>query len=86
LGVAVAVPTVIVAVIMAVITYGDRDRFLPNVSIAMWIIANANWMFAEFYEWDTKFLSLYPFISGILVFGFFLVRKLSNKTNKIKHI
>jgi hypothetical protein len=86
LGVVVAIPTILVAIIMAFITYGDKDRFLPNISIALWIIANANWMFAEFFEWDTRFLSLYPFVAGILVFAFFLGQKLFDKTDKIKHI
>jgi len=84
-GIVFAVPTIIVAIIMAFITYSDKDRFLPNVSIAFWIIANANWMVAEFYEFDTRFYSIYPFTAGILVFIVFLLQKLF-KTNKIKHI
>jgi hypothetical protein len=85
LGVVMAVPTIAVAIIIAIVTRKDKDRFLPNVSIAFWIIANANWMFAEFFKWETAFYSIYPFLIGILVFMFFLVQKLF-KTNNIKHI
>lgn len=83
LGVMVAVPTILVAILMAWVTRKDKDRFLPNVSIAFWIIANANWMFDEFYAFDTRFYSIYPFMSGILVFVVFLAQKLI-KTNHIK--
>jgi hypothetical protein len=84
-GVIIAIPTVLVAMIMVVLTYKDRSAFLPNLSIALWIIANTNWMVAEFYEFDTKSYSLYPFIGGLLVFVVFLIQKL-RKTDKIKHI
>lgn len=83
LGVIVAVPTNIVAVIMAVITHKDRERFLPNVAIIFWILANTNWMLAEFYNFNTRGSSLYPFVLGLLVFGFYLGRKAFN-VNKVK--
>jgi hypothetical protein len=85
LGVMVAIPTIIVAFVMAVVTRGDRERFLPNISVALWILANANWMVAEFYDWDIKHYSLYPFVGGLLVFTFFLIQKLV-KSDKVRHI
>ncbi len=79
LGVAVAVPTILVAIMMAVITRRDKNRFLPNVSIAFWIIANTNWMFAEFFEADfIRFYSLYPFLAGIGCFAVFVYRRQVN--------
>ena len=74
-GLVMAIPTNIVAIVMAIITRKDRDRFLPNVAIIFWIVANTNWMLAEFYNLNTKDSSLYPFVLGLLVFGFYLVRK-----------
>jgi hypothetical protein len=82
LGVVIAIPTIAVAIIMAIMTRHDKDKFLPNISIAFWIIANANWMFAEFFEVNIRFYSLYPFVAGILAFVFFLFQKLS-KTSKV---
>lgn len=75
MGLVMAIPTNIVAIIMAIITRKDRERFLPNVAIIFWIVANTNWMLAEFYNLNTKDSSLYPFVLGLLVFGFYLVQK-----------
>ncbi len=85
LGVAVAIPTIIVAILIAIVTRKDKDKFLLNVAIAFWILANANWMIAEFYDFDTRSYSIYPFLTGILIFVVFLVQKLA-KTNNIKDI
>lgn len=74
-GIIMAIPTVLVAIILAVITYKDKSRFLPNVSIAFWIIANANWMLAEFFELPTKFYSIVPFIGGIAIFLLYLYQR-----------
>lgn len=75
-GMIIAIPTILVAIIMTVITRKEKDHFLPNVSIALWILANANWMFAEFYELETKMYSIYPFALGVLAFSIFLYIKL----------
>lgn len=79
LGVAMAIPTILVAFLMVIVTYGDHNRFLPNLSIAFWILANANWMIDEFYELGIKHYSLYPFIAGLLVFAIFILLKLIEK-------
>lgn len=79
LGVIIAIPTIWVAIWMCFITYKKQDHFLPNVSIAFWIVANANWMVAEFYELETKQLSIYPFLLGVLAFLIFVYIKLIGK-------
>lgn len=79
LGIIIAVPTILVAFIMCGITYKERDHFLPNVSIAFWIVANANWMVAEFYRLETKSLSIYPFLLGVLAFVIFVFIKLIDR-------
>lgn len=79
LGVVMAIPTVLVALLMVVVTYGDRNRFLPNLSIAFWILANASWMLDEFYDLGIRHYSLYPFLAGILVFAIFVLLKLMDR-------
>ncbi len=74
-GMVMAIPTVVVAIIIAWATRKDETKFLPNLSIALWIIANANWMVAEFYEFKTRFYSVIPFTLGILVFVVFLLNR-----------
>lgn len=75
-GVIIAFPTVLVALLVAWITRKEKDHFLPNLSIAFWILANANWMIAEFYNLPYKAYSIYPFMLGVLVFVIFLFIKL----------
>lgn len=74
-GIIMAIPTVLVALILAFATYKDESRFLPNVSISLWIIANANWMMAEFFDLPIRFYSIYPFIGGIVVFIIYLFNR-----------
>lgn len=81
-GMIIAVPTILVAFWVAIITRKDKNLFLPNVSIAFWIIANANWMTAEFYNLNTKPLSIYPFLAGVLVFLIFILMRLKPKIVK----
>ncbi|MDI1235442.1 MAG: hypothetical protein PSX81_14270 [bacterium] len=72
LGVIMAIPTVSVAIALTIFTQKDEARFLPNLSIAFWIIANANWMIAEFFNLPLRYFSIIPFIAGIIVFLFYL--------------
>lgn len=76
LGVIVAVPTVLVALVMVAITFKDKTAVWTNLSILFWILANANWMLAEFYNWPTKNYSIWPFLMGLLTFTIFLLIKL----------
>lgn len=82
-GMIIAVPTILVAFWVAYISRKDKNMFLPNISIAFWIIANANWMAAEFYDLKTKPLSIYPFLAGLLVFVVFILIRLKPKIIKI---
>ncbi len=75
-GLIIAIPTVLVALIIVWVTRKDINKLMPNISIAFWIIANANWMVAEFYDLDTRFYSVYPFSAGVLVFLLFFIRYL----------
>ena len=77
-GIIMAIPTVAVAIILAVLTKKDNTRFLPNVSIAFWIMANANWMVAEFFDLPIRFFSVVPFVAGIIVFMVYLYQQHQN--------
>ena len=81
-GVVMAIPTVLVALLMVYVTYGDKDRFLPNISIAFWILANASWMLDEFFVLGIRSYCLYPFVAGIFVFLIYLLLKLM-KTKEV---
>ena len=74
-GLLMAIPTIIVAIIIVVIHRKDKLKLLPNLSVLMWILANAQWMLAEFYELPTKNLSMYPFILGIASYFYFVYLK-----------
>jgi len=78
IGLIIAVPTVLVAIVLAVITRYNQSRFLPNLSIAFWILANANWMLAEFFDLPIRFYSIIPFLGGIIVFIIYLYQQLLN--------
>lgn len=83
-GIIIAVPTILVAFIVAYISRKDKNHFLPNVSIALWIIANANWMIAEFYDLPTKEYSIYPFLLGVMAFVIFVMIKISDYRKSIR--
>jgi hypothetical protein len=83
-GIIIAVPTVLVAFYMVYLTKNDKNRLLPNISIALWILANANWMIAEFYDLPIKDYSAIPFILGILVFGAFFFKPISKQQTNIQ--
>jgi hypothetical protein len=83
LGVIVAFPTVLVALVMVVISFKDKVLIWTNLSILFWILANANWMLAEFYNWPTKNYSIWPFLIGLLTFSIFLLIKLMERRKSL---
>ncbi len=78
-GIVMAVPTIIVAFALVWLTRKDTTRFLPNVSIAFWITANANWMVDEFYDLNTRYYSIIPFVLGIITFVIYVIQEARNK-------
>lgn len=75
-GVVMAIPTILVALLMVLLTYGDKNRFLPNLSILFWITANAAWMFDEFFTLGIRQYCVYPFAGGLLVFVIYVLQKM----------
>jgi hypothetical protein len=83
LGVIMAIPTLLVALIMVIISTEDRSKLFPNLSILFWIIANSTWMIAEFYNLNIKHFAAIPFGLGLLSFFIFLlIAKPSAKQTK----
>lgn len=80
LGMAMIVPTLFISIVIAYRTREYVSELCHNLAITIWISANSYWMVAEFLHFDNnivtgeitfKHLALIPFISGILILGFY---------------
>lgn len=93
LGVAMVLPTLTIAIIIAWRTRHIAAELAHNLAIAFWISANSLWMISEFYKFDTiiiwreftgKHLALIPFtIGALLLVYYYLVQR--PKELKMKH-
>ena len=85
LGVAMTLPTLAIAIVIAYRTRHIKSELAHNVAIAFWISANAYWMISEFFHFDAiplygmftlRHLSLIPFIIGMLfLLHYYLIQK-----------
>lgn len=75
LGVAMMIPTLVIAFIIAWRTRHLVSEICHNLAIACWIFANSYWMVSEFLHFDTnvifgiytyKHLAIIPFVLGML--------------------
>lgn len=80
LGIIMIVPTLIISIIIAYRTREYMSELCHNMAITVWISANSYWMVSEFLHFDNriitgnitfKHLALIPFITGILILGFY---------------
>ena len=80
LGIAMIVPTLAIAIIIAYRTRQYMSEVCHNFAIVVWITANSYWMISEFFHFDTnilfgeytfKHLALIPFGMGIVILGFY---------------
>lgn len=80
LGIAMIIPTLSIAIIIAWRTREIKAELAHNLAIAFWISANSLWMISEFFHFDTmqvyggitgKHLALIPFISGALILAWY---------------
>ncbi len=85
LGLAMFVPTLVVAIIIAWRTRQLKSELAHNLAIAFWITANGYWMISEFFhfdeykvygEWTGKHMALIPFLIGaaILLYYYMIQR------------
>jgi hypothetical protein len=82
LGVAMTIPTLTIALIIAYRTRHIKAELAHNAAIAVWITANAYWMISEFFHFDEvplygmftlRHLSLIPFVTGALILLYYYV-------------
>ena len=76
LGLAMAIPTLTISLIIAWRTRDIKSELAHNLAITFWISANAYWMVSEFFHFDTlpvwgrfegKHLAIIPFTIGALI-------------------
>jgi hypothetical protein len=93
LGLAMFIPTLTIAIIIAWRTREMKSELAHNLAIAFWICANGYWMISEFFHFDTwqisdsitgKHLALIPFLAGaiILLYYYLVQRPLEIKQHK----
>ncbi|MES2429761.1 MAG: hypothetical protein V4556_02420 [Bacteroidota bacterium] len=82
LGIAMIFPTLIIAIIITIRTRQNMSELCHNVAIVVWITANSYWMVSEFLHFDDlplfdgftyRHLSLIPFVTGILILGYYYI-------------
>jgi hypothetical protein len=75
LGIAMIIPTLTVAILIAWRTREIKAELAHNLAIVFWITANAYWMISEFFHFDDmhvwrnftgKNLALIPFLTGVI--------------------
>lgn len=70
LGLAMFVPTLLMAVAIAWRLRGDRGELLHALAVVCWIMANGVWMMGEFWFEDTKRHWAAPFfVAGLVIAG-----------------
>jgi hypothetical protein len=93
LAIAMVIPTLTIAIIIAWRTRHIAAELAHNLAIAFWISANSLWMISEFLHFDTmimwknftgKHLALIPFTIGamILVAYYLVIRPKEIRENK----
>jgi len=80
LGIAMIIPTLAIAIIIAYRTRQYMSELCHNLAIVVWISANSYWMISEFFHFDTntlfgeytyKHLAIIPFVLGIIILGYY---------------
>lgn len=80
LGIAMILPTLSIAILIAWRTRQMASELAHNLAIAFWIAANSYWMISEFFGFDEvliwkhfegKHLALIPFIAGALILMYY---------------
>jgi len=89
LGITMIIPTLTISFIIAWRTRHIVSELCHNLAISVWIMANSFWMCTEFFGVDhlivygnitVKHLAMIPFITGILILGYYyLIYKPSHK-------
>ena len=85
LGVAMIIPTLTIALVIAYRTRHIKAELAHNAAIAFWISANAYWMISEFFHFDAiplfglftlRHLTLLPFAAGLFfLLHYYLIQR-----------
>ncbi len=82
LGIAMFIPTLTIAIIIAWRTRRIPAELAHNLAIAFWITANGYWMISEFFAFDGaiiwreftgKHMALIPFFTGALILLYYYI-------------
>ena|SRR5688572_7049416 len=82
LGIAMVVPTLVVAIFIAYRTRKIKSELAHNLAIVFWITANSYWMVSEFYGFDVieiwsgyqgKHFAMIPFLTGVIILAYYYV-------------
>jgi hypothetical protein len=65
-------PTIFMAIFICVRSYPIKLDFIANLAVTSWILANASWMFFDFYQWPLKPLALGFFSIGLLIISYYV--------------
>lgn len=81
LGITMIVPTISVALIIAINTWKEKnDEFWINLAICFWIAANSYWMICEFFHHEeVKDYAGIPFVIGMFCVVYFYIRRTQRK-------
>jgi hypothetical protein len=84
LGIAMIIPTLLIAIIISWRTRHIVSEICHNAAIVFWISANSYWMVSEFLKFDTlvlfkyssfdftyKHVAIFPFIIGIFILAYY---------------
>jgi hypothetical protein len=84
LGVVMIVPTILVAIIITVKSWSEKDEeFWINLAVLFWISGNSYWMFCEFFNHeDIKNYAGLPFAFGMISVAYFYIKRFSNKNSQ----
>lgn len=93
LGLAMIIPTLAIAIVIAYRTRHIKSEVAHNLAIAFWITANAYWMVSEFFHFDEltvygaltfKHLALFPFGIGVLLLLYYYLIQKPKESNELQ--
>lgn len=75
------VPTLIIAILIAIQTRFIISELIHNLAVILWISANCTWMVGEFYGWDENLIgpyglrqfSIIPFCLGLGILAYYYI-------------
>jgi hypothetical protein len=81
LGIAMIIPTLTIAIVIAWRTRGIKSELAHNLAIMFWISANSLWMISEFMGFDEtlfwgvegKHLAMVPFVIGAAILAWYYI-------------